>query len=253
LSEEPGEIIAVDMRSCDMTRNLLKRHGVKIIVINPATIGSARKIGISNAAEHYIMFVDSDVTLGRGCLSTMKLELERNGWAVVQAQTRSWQIASYWQRCEDVYLSAERVGQTNQIGLAATLFRKETLLQCPIDPSFHTAEDLDISYRMRIRGLVLGISTAHAYHNHRLSFSGFFQQRYVHGLGIARLALKYRKISLLIGPLRAAASLTIRCALTRKAWMIPFYITSGAIMTAGVISGFTRLYGSQPSIRQTVQ
>jgi len=189
------------------------------------------------------MFVDSDVELAPGCVGRLRSDLERYHWAGVHANLLSTENDSYWQRSEDAKYRREygRPRPVDYIDTIVALFRKEDLLRHPFDPYFkESAEDVDLSWRLIRANRPLGVSSAVAYHRHRREFSGFVRQRFNYGLGTARLGLKYKSIRVLLSPLSAAVSESIRAVAVHQANMVPYLLIGGAIRFLGVIAGISR-------------
>jgi len=243
--EAPGEIIAVDASSRDITPKILKQYRAKIITVKTGTKALARQVGVESARKKYVMFVDSDVKLAEKCLEGLRSDLEASGWAGIQAQVRSWQNTSYWQRAEDQMFSRSGSRRSvDRITTMATLFPRRILLQYPFDPNLD-AEDIELSYRLIRHGFHLGIAsaTAFVYHYHRADFKAVWQQAYFDGLVSARFGLKYRSLDVFIDPLRAMFSSTLRTVFKGKLWLVPFYLVIWTACFFGVTAGFSKFYG----------
>lgn len=240
--ENPGEIIAVDSSSTDGTLIVLFQYGVRVISNSSNSLGFLRQLGAAAAKGEYVMFVDSDIQLSPGSIERMLHELEKNAWAGIGAMILSAENKSYWQRCEDQkWLDYNRVGPTKLIVTNAALFAKEALQNCPFDPYFcEAAEDADISRRLLAANYTLGISSAVVYHLHRRNFSQYVKQRFRNGLGGARMSLKYNDRNLLMQPLVAAFSASIRDLTKGQINMIPFRLVGGIAAFAGVAAGRSR-------------
>jgi len=246
--EEPREIIAVDAQSTDSTVRILRRYGVKTVTDRVRSLGFARQLGVNAARGDFVMFVDSDIRLGAGCIETMLYELEKNGWAGIHARLLSAENVSYWQRAQDQsFLSYYDIGPIRRIDTIAAMFRRDVLLRCPFDPYFsESAEDVDLSRRLIDANYELGVSSAVAYHLHRREFSAFVRQRYRNGLGIARISLKYNDTRALIEPSVGSFLLTIRDMLKGRIGLVPFRLVTGLAIFVGIFMGYSRLRPSLP-------
>jgi cellulose synthase/poly-beta-1,6-N-acetylglucosamine synthase-like glycosyltransferase len=201
-------------------------------------MGYARQLGVAAAKETYVMFVDSDVELSRGCIRTMLRDLEEHGWTGVHAQLRSTENVSYWQKAENEVLGDyySRPGSRNRIDTIVALFRRKPLLEFPFDPHMReAAEDIDICRRLTEHGYHFGVSDAIAYHLHRREFSAFVRQRFRYGLGNVRLYVKYRETRKIINPLVTAFSNIIRTL--HRLRLVPYYFVEGAVKFLGVAAG----------------
>jgi glycosyltransferase involved in cell wall biosynthesis len=253
VKEKPGEVLAIDGLSTDGTLDILTRYGVRVITDTRGSIGYARKLGVENSRDNFVMFVDSDVELAPGCIRELRLDLVRYGWAGVHCNLQSVENASYWQRCEDAKFRRKygRPGPTHYIDTIAAMFRRKDLLKHPFDPSLEeSTEDIDLCQRLVSDNRLLGISRAVAYHRHRRDFSGFARQRFNYGLGTARIGLKYRSITILLDPVAAAVSESIRAVATRRLEMVPFWLVGGVIKFLGVIFGITGAHRFSKTYRE---
>lgn len=247
VKQEPGEIIAVDNMSTDATRMILDRYGVRVLVENVSSKGLSRQLGVTLSACPFVMFVDSDVELGDGCITKLRDDLEKHGWAGIHASLLSWENVTYWQRSEDeaIRIFFNLPGPTDQIGTIAVLYRRDVLLKYPFDPNMSTScEDVDLCRRLAQNKQQVGVSSAIAYHYHRRQFSSFARQKFGYGLGNARLGLKYRSMRILVGPLLNTFSLVTRGLLTGRARLIPYWVTAGVVQFSGVLSGLSNEYMS---------
>ena len=239
IQEKPGEILVVDGISTDATADIVRRHGVQMIADPSRSLGHSRKSGVEAAKRVYVMFVDSDVVLAPGCISTMRCELETYGWAGIHARMVSEENLSYWQRAEDAGFSLyfNRVGPVGNIGTIAALFVRSILLEYPFDPYFaESAEDVDLCLRLGRNKLHVGVSNAVAYHYHRRGFSSFLRQHFRNGKGTGRLALKHRSVRLLLRPLESRISQSMRSILTGRLGLVPYWTVSGVAEFSGVVA-----------------
>ena len=248
--ERPGEIIAIDGFSSDGTVDVLLQHRIRVISSSASSLGFLRRLGVDAATGKYVMFVDSDVQLGPGCIEKMLNELNRYGWAGIHARLLSAENESYWQRCEDQeFQSHYRFGPTKRIDTIAAMFRKEVLVKCPFDPFFReSAEDVDISRRLVAAHYALGVSSAFAYHFHRRDFAAYVKQRFRNGLGAARIGLKYGESYALVRPLFTAISYVIHDCVNGRVGFIPFRALDGVTTFAGVLVGYSRFRGRTPGL-----
>jgi glycosyltransferase involved in cell wall biosynthesis len=250
-AEKPFEIIAVDGRSTDGTLSILKGHRIKVLSETEESYGYgySRQLGVNAAKSPYVMFVDSDVELCRGCITTLREALEEFGWVGVHAKLLSSENCTYWQKSVDEgYLRFYgHTGPTNQIDTIVALFRRQALITHPFDITFkEAAEDVDISRRLIKSGYQLGISNATAYHLHRREFSAFLRQHIRNGYGRARLWLKYREHAILPSPLVIAGSQVIRSLARGNLRRIPYFVAGGVIGQIGIIMGVQKVRSESP-------
>jgi len=256
INEKPGEILAVDAQSRDKTIEILKENHVRILADPYRSLAYSRQLGVESAKCPYVMFVDSDVGVTDGCVALLRSDLERYGWIGVHAKLLSIGKTSYWEKCQnEAYIDYYGApGPRDRIDTITAMFRRNVLLKIPFDPFFkESAEDVDLSRRLRAHNLTLGASAAIAYHHHRFAFSAFARQRFRNGLGVARLSLKYaRRIALV--PVTAALTATVQSFRPGRWRMIPFWVASGTLQFIGVLYGLgTMSRSSRPAtIRKRV-
>jgi len=245
VNQEPGEIVAVDMLSTDNTVHILRRYEASVLINDGKSIGYSRGLGVKASLRPLVMFVDSDVVLGPGCIRTMVLELAEHHWAGINAKILSLQNETYWQRAEDEnFVSFNKEGPKDHIGMAASLFRRDLLMKFPFDPTLEFAcEDIDLCKRLRNDKHGVGVSTAIAYHLHRRDFGAFFKQRFRYGRGDAQLALKSGSIPIAFETTQDAVYQIIRSVFTLKFKFIPFWAVSGLAEGTGALLGLSSWYG----------
>jgi glycosyltransferase involved in cell wall biosynthesis len=251
IEQQPSEIIAVDRMSVDGTLNILDRYGIKVVVDRVGSLGLSRQLGVQSCSSPFLMFVDSDVRLGDGCITRLRDELQKYGFAGIHASVLSWENASYWQRAEDevTRIFVNRPGPRKQISTTAALFRREILLKYPFDPSMsRSCEDVDLCRRLARNMEQVSVSSAVAYHYHRREFLAWARQKFGYGLGDARLGLKYGSIRILINPLMSAFSQVARSVLRGKIRLVPYWATAGVVQFLGVLCGLSREYGSSHNL-----
>jgi cellulose synthase/poly-beta-1,6-N-acetylglucosamine synthase-like glycosyltransferase len=230
MAEHPGEIIDVDSMSTDTTLAMLRRYGVRVEKDVSCSLGQARQIGVSCSKGKYVMFVDSDVELTKGCIRTLVGELEENGWAAIQARLLSNETGSYWQNVSHWLTGPSQnscVGPQSSVATAATVFRRELLLNLQFDPNFvEAAEDVDISIRLVRAGHIVGISrNAIVYHDNRREFLPFLRQQIRYGRGTARLAYKYHSAKIPLKGLHYTAIHLLKSFVTGRWNRIPYFVS----------------------------
>lgn len=242
---KPFEIIAVDGQSTDGTLSILKKHRVEVLSEDKGSYGYARQLGVEAAKSPYVMFVDSDVELGPGCIVTLREEIGALGWAGIHAMILSGETVTYWQSAEDKLCSLffNHPGPKSSIPMVAALFRREVLVRYPFDPNMkHSAEDADLCLRLGQNGHIVGVTRAYAYHRHRREFSAFAKRNFKFGLGVTQLALKYKSIRLLAGPMTAAVGDIPHIVCARMLETIPHRVIAASICFSGAIIGLAEAH-----------
>lgn len=249
-SNNPAEIIVVDGNSTDRTVEVARRYTKRIYSDEGRAKAYARQAGAEQATQEYLAYVDSDVILTQGVLATMLTELKASDSIAISARQLlpSAERPNYWewaysQHCQ--YGSKLRPPQ-NYLGLAACLFRRETIIKYGFDISgrMKDVDDIDLSLRLRRDGYEFGISSASVYHNHREDFKAFVKYRFF--LGNKVYARFIRKWGLWYGGVWVPMVMLYWlgfCLLKGKLKLIPYFVVDGVVKTAGIMKGLFELIG----------
>jgi glycosyltransferase involved in cell wall biosynthesis len=194
-SANPSEIIVVDGRSSDRTRQIAAEHGARVVSDGGAGLGAARQQGAEVAREDYIVFVDSDSVVLPDTLQQLYREAVTGSWDALEVRLLPFGAdLSYWQRGEAWRRGVqEKTGPAPALGCHVTLIRRQLLLEVGFDKSFTGAgEDSDFYFRAGARGASVGrTDAAIAYHEDRKSFLDFAKQRFWHGRGLGRVIVRH--------------------------------------------------------------
>lgn len=141
-----GEVIVVDARSKDGTREIADRLA-DVVLEDPGTgLGTARNMGIARSTLPYILNLGSDNVLPRESLEKMITQLETEDLHGIGATTR---VAGhdYLARSMNAWWSTRfRSGPANVIG-TPSLFRGDTLRADPFDTSREHSDDSELCER----------------------------------------------------------------------------------------------------------
>lgn len=250
---KPSEIILIDGNSSDATVQISSKYTDKIYSDAGKGLAYARQLGAQRAKCEYIAYVDSDVVLTPNCLQKMVQELQEKGYAGIHAQVLGLHNDNYWEWAEDqhVRMMFNRVVERKWIGNIAAVFRKQNIIDNPYDPFFvGAAEDKVLSLNLRNQGLKLGISSAHIYHQHRASATGFIRQRIWYGKGGARLLWKYKRITQLVHPSLFIPFGIYVCLRKRSPRMLPYYIIWSVADYIGMTVGLAQLISQKLGMKK---
>ena len=226
----PAEVIVVDGLSTDRTLEIAARYPVRVLSDEGRGVAAARVIGAKAATTPWVALIDVDVLLPDGALERLLEEVEREGYAALQAGLESTSGAGYWGRA---LVSHHRSGVSRGwFGLAATIFSRRTLLEHGLDPSFVSGEDIEMRMRLEHANAKIGVSTGVVVpHRFGDSFEFAIGQFLADGAGLARTATKYgwRAAPLLGLPFAAAARGIVLSVLRREPQWVPYYVTFAAV------------------------
>jgi len=244
IRERPREVIIVDASSTDNTVRLIGHYGVRLVVARINSLGYSRKLGVEAAKSKFVMFVDSDVTLSKGCVLAMKHELQENGWVGIHATLLSPGHASYWQKAEDKAMRRRnQTGPRTRIGTAAALFYRSVLVRYPFDARLkESSEDRDLSFRIVQDGYRVGVSAAYAYHLRKTDFSAFAMRLFRYGLGDAAFSKKHGIVhERLLERMKTMADQTVHSSIRQTVSLVPYWYVTGVIQLFGFLVGLSKL------------
>jgi glycosyltransferase involved in cell wall biosynthesis len=232
----PVEIIVVDGCSTDHTVEIAERHGVRLLSDGGSGVAAARMLGVRAASEPLVALIDADVVLPDQGLDRLLAEFVSGGYDALQAGLESVSGAGYWGRA---LVSHHKTGRSRHwFGLAATVFRRETLLESPLDARFASGEDIDLRWRLTEAGNRIGVSTRTIV-THRFGDSLEFArgQFRADGAGLARMMVAHRGGAWLLflpaaAAIRGIAVTTIRL----KPQFVPYYCAYYALNYGSMIA-----------------
>ena len=224
VAARPAEVIVVDGCSTDGTLAIAESLGARVISDGGAGVAAARMMGVREATQPVVALVDSDVILPEGALAGLLDEFTTGGYEGLQAGLHSTSGPGYWGRA---LASHHNTGRSRRwFGLAATLFRRDTLLEHPLDATYVSGEDIDLRWRLERAGRRTGVSERTIV-THRFgdSFDFALGQFRADGAGLARMAARHRRGPLLfLLPVAAAARGIAVTTVRGKPQFAPYYV-----------------------------
>lgn len=196
------EIIVVDNNSIDGTNEIIKRYPVKYVFEKKRGRATARNRGIREAKGELIAFTDADCVVDRLWLTNLIKgftdgEIGGCGGEILSYNPQT-PIEKYYDfKCiisqreslarEDIFLP--RIATSNAI------YRRGVLEEVGLfDDYFITGEDVDLSWRVYLRGYQLNyIPSAIVYHKCSIiSIKDFFKHFFEYGYTYSYLLEKYK-------------------------------------------------------------
>ena len=249
----PMEIIAVDDRSRDRSREILQRYSSagKITLVDGEGRGAAAAIntGLRRAIHPIVCQVDQDVILHPGWLRRLTSELVQPDVAAVQGYYVAPAKASLWSRVmgldlQQRYSQLDR-SRVDHVCTGNTAYRASALAAVGLfDEALGYGYDNDISYRLIHAGHRLVIcDDATSTHEWRDDALGYIRQQYGFGYGRIDLVFKHRgrvtgddvsRLHMMLhAPVMAAAVLGLATAaglaLLDRSW-IPLALLSASLI-----------------------
>jgi glycosyltransferase involved in cell wall biosynthesis len=234
---EPREIIVVDGMSRERTVEVAKRDADRILSDEGKGVAQARQLGAEAAQTPYVAFVDVDIELPDNALSVLLAEVKEKGADAIQADLRSLDAGDYWSRALAAHHNRGR--SRNWIGLVATVFRREVVLEHPFDESFRSGEDIEIRHRLQQAGAKTGISDkVVVQHKFEAGFKFALGQWLADGAGMGRMVRKYGwSMATLLAVPAGGAVLGVLRSLRQGAMFIPYYLGYLVFNYVGIVEG----------------
>jgi glycosyltransferase involved in cell wall biosynthesis len=192
VQEPPFEVLVIDARSTDATRDIVRRYMARYsflrLLEDGGLRGEARNRGAREAQGQVLAFIDGDCIANPFWLKQLRASLEGSDVAAGRTiQIGYWAFESLGRvelehRGFDVTFPSCNLGYWKEVFAAAGGF----------DDTFHTAEDIDLNYRAVDAGAKLvSNDDAIVYHRARDTITKFLKQAYWNGYGRKQLTLKH--------------------------------------------------------------
>ena len=195
IQKEPIEIVVVDAGSSDNTQNIVKEYARKHPFIKlynkEGNIGESFNYGIEKAEGEAISFIGADDKADKDWIKYVRRALI-NGHDIVAGKC----ILKGREGFELERVKLYYRGIDVSIPGTNTSYRKEILEELGgFDPSFITAEDIDLNIRAVNAGYKIYFEEkAIVYRYSRENLIGFIRQAFRNGYGRKQLVLKYGKL-----------------------------------------------------------
>ena len=236
----PAEVIVVDGNSSDKTVDITRRYTQRICSDEGRGPSYAHQLGAEQATWEYIAYVDSDIVLPPGTLSTLLAELKATDYVGIAAKMLAAKLSNYWERAIDWenQLHQARV----RSGLFASVLKREIVMKLGFDTFIKPAgDDSDFLIRLKRDGYKFGMSSAFVYHQHRADLKSLVKWRFVYGRGSTRLIRKYSPWHIGFWPPLTRLYWFALCLIKGKPQFIPYFIVDGMAQTAGMVKEFFEL------------
>ena len=242
-ANHPVEIIVVDGKSTDGTLEIARAYTERIYSDEGQGVSVAHQLGLEQATQPYIAYIDADIMLPDGALEAMLKELKAGGFANMQARVVPLKLETYWERAQDEQIRSRQSRVPG--GLGACVMDKDAALKIGFDPAIRIAgDDMDFLYRLKSAGYKAGISSVTVTHEHRTGFKGLVRQRFWYGRGKPALIRKHGPWK---GDLWAPAVMAYwlaLCIVKGKPNLIPYTLVCGLADSAGMVKGLFELRGA---------
>lgn len=242
----PAEIIVVDGNSTDRTVDIAQSYTERVYSDGGRGKSYARQLGAEQARQEHIAYIDSDVILTEGALATMFTEFQGSDCISIGARgAHDIKSSTYWEWAQHQHVRlACPEDRPPDIGMAACLFRRETILKYGFELSFGGyMDDIDLAYRLRKEGHRFALSSAQIYHYAKADLKSFVSYRFFFGRLKPYYIRKFGPWHAGFWPPMCMLYWVTFCLFKGKLKLIPYEIVDGVVETAGMVKGFFELAG----------
>jgi glycosyltransferase involved in cell wall biosynthesis len=153
------EVIVVSCNPPLEDNNLLESYDVTVLYSSIMNTSHARNLGLKNASQPLVAFIDSDVVIAEDWLEKVCSKLNKDGLGGVDSpltshpDNKSWVSRYRFQRkkllTKDTWSFFDKSKKAFTLDSAACLYRKDLLMKFNgFETSLKRLEDIDISYKV---------------------------------------------------------------------------------------------------------
>ncbi|MFD1717287.1 mycofactocin biosynthesis glycosyltransferase MftF [Georgenia deserti] len=244
----PVRVIVVDDGSGDGTARVARAaaaHGAELVAL-PENRGpaDARNAGLAAVATPYVLFVDTDVVLRPGSVTTLLRHLADPGLAAVAPRVAGMALPG-----ENWVLRYERARSSLDHGSDASLVRpfspmawvsttcllaRTAALGDGFGAGMRVAEDVDLVWRLVDEGWRVRYEPrAVVEHEHRDTVRSWLARKFTYGTGAATLAARHPGLvaPAVLSPWAAAVLVSLAA---QRRWSVPVAVVITAMTTARI-------------------
>lgn len=192
VQEPPFEVIIVDAGSEDDTQDIVREYAKKYdmikLHIHGGKRGDSRNYGVEQAKGEVVAFTDGDCIANPFWLKEIRKSLSEGH--IVAGKTIQLGYLPFVElaRVELLHRGKDVTWPSCNLAYMVDVFKEIN----GFDPTFRTAEDIDLNYRALLAGYrLVANDKAIIYHRARDTMKGFFKQAFWNGFGRKQLTMKH--------------------------------------------------------------
>jgi cellulose synthase/poly-beta-1,6-N-acetylglucosamine synthase-like glycosyltransferase len=189
------EVVVVDNGSRDRTADIAHEFGVRCVHETAPGAANARNAGVAATQGDVVAFLDCDCRATSGWLREIAAAFAASSPAAVAGEIVSMPprraTERYMARRKPLWAECTKQGRKAvHLGSANCAVRRSAIVDVGgFDARFRTAEDIDLSLRLRSAGHEIHhASRALVFHRHRSTLRGLASQQFGYGRGQALIA-----------------------------------------------------------------
>lgn len=196
------EIIVVDNKSTDRTRDIIKSYPVLYVAEEKKGRNLARNTGIRASSGTLIAFTDADCIVCKEWLKNMIKGFDDDDIGGCGGAIASHKLRTSLDRCMDLILCVQELAIKGYafflpfIITCNSIFRREALDKIDLfDETVYFGEDIDISWRLLLRGYRFEyLPDAVVWHRHRSTIASLCERIFRYGITQASLLRRYSNL-----------------------------------------------------------
>ena len=237
-ANNPGNLIVIDGKSTDKTREIISSMGVEFIEGLGKGLTADRQMGIELSVTKWSFFIDSDHSIPKNFLSTMVKLMEEGEYTLLQSTLGIMEPVGLLNKGEDIYYEVVHNAPQEKIipGLAPTVFFTDLLkagTPLAIDDGLTaTIDDTNWATKAKSLGVKIGILGPKVLQRHPSSFINYYKKFKWYGIGdgeFCHAQPNHRRRHYFHLLIRYPLIYSTRALLKRKPNATPFLVMQGLV------------------------